>query len=339
MKTYTRTGLTVIVVMLCAVWVLAQQAPPQTPPAGAQAGVRGRAGGGQAAGQAPGRGRGGAPRTKKVVLAWADSRNGIAQHNSITHALAQLERIGYESGTYDLYIRTDSNIISFNPKKTDGTPASGGPSLNNVDAILFAGHRNVPLDEAGQKDLIEAIRDKGIGFVGMYIALTPWTTFPEMTKILGATAAGVNVHDPFGATGSVLVNESPDFPAVKHYPLTSATGEAYYQPDFYDRKDIQVLLRKDISKLKPVANYTRPDGDYPVAWAHMYGKGRVFYSSLGNGESDRWDDNNLLRMYFEALKWSLGLTQYDLKPHPLPADVRPPQGPPAPIAPPAGGGR
>ena len=32
-----------------------------------------------------------------------------------THAMAVLERIGYESGTYDMYIRTDSNIISLSP--------------------------------------------------------------------------------------------------------------------------------------------------------------------------------------------------------------------------------
>jgi type 1 glutamine amidotransferase len=332
MKKLMRTGLTVIAVPLCVVWVIAQQNPPQQGPGGAQPGAAGPArGGGQGrgAGQAPGQGRGGAARTKKVVLAWADTRNGQAQHDSITHALSQLERIGYESGTYDLYIRTDSNIVSYNPKKTDGTPASGGPNLNNVDAILFAGHRNVPLDEAGQKDLIKFIHDDGKGFVAMFIALTPWTTFPEMSNILGAKAAGVNVHDPFGGTGSVLVNESPDFPAVKHFPATMETGDAYYQPEDFDRKNIQVLLRKDISKLSPVANYTRPDGDYPVAWAKMYGKGRVFYSSIGNGQAAEWDDNNLLRMYFEALKWSLGLTPYELKPHPLPADAKPPQGPPA----------
>ena len=309
MKKILRSGLTAITVLLCAVWVVAQQAPPQ----------QGRGGRG-----------GGAARTKKVVLAWADTRNGQAQHDSSTHMMAVLERIGYESGAYDMYIRTDSDIISYNPKKTDGTPASGGPNLNNVDAIFFAGHRNVPLDAAGQKDLIRFIHDEGKGFVAAYIALTPWDTFPEMANILGATSASVNVHDPFGATGSVLVNESPDFPAVKHFPATMATGQAYYQPDKYDRKNIQVLLRKDISKLSPVANYTRPDGDYPVAWIHNYGKGRVFYSSIGNGQSAEWDDTNLQRMYFEAIKWSLGLTDYQVKPHPLPADVRPPQGPPAP---------
>jgi hypothetical protein len=277
-------------------------------------------------------------------LAWADTRNGQAQKDYFTHALAQLERYGYESGAYDLHIRTDSNVISFNPKKTDGTPASGGPNLNNVDAIVFAGHRNVPLDEAGQQDLITAIRDQGVGFVSLYIGILPWDTFPEMANILGAKAAAVNVHDPFGSGGSTIINESPDFPATRHLPaIWSLPHDQPYHPEFYDRDEIQVLLRKDVSKFAPVANYTRTDGDYPVAWAKMYGQGRVFFSSLGHSPvlgARAWDDNNLLRMYYEAIKWSLGLTPYELKPHPLPADARPPQGPPAPAqAAPARGGR
>ena len=95
-------------------------------------------------------GRGGAP-ARKRVLAWADTRNGQAQHESVGHALAIIERLGYESGQWDTFIRTDSNIISKTPKKTDGSAASGGPNLGNVDAIFFMGHREVPL-EPGQRD-------------------------------------------------------------------------------------------------------------------------------------------------------------------------------------------
>ena len=80
-----------------------------------------------AASQTPaGRPAPGAPR--KRLLAWADTRNGQSQHDSIGHALATIERLGYESGTWDTFIRTDSNIVSRTPKKTDGTPASGGPT-------------------------------------------------------------------------------------------------------------------------------------------------------------------------------------------------------------------
>lgn len=58
--------------------------------------------GGPGRGRGPG-GRGRGPRTMKVVLAWADTRNGIAQHDSTSHALSVIERLGYETGTYDLY--------------------------------------------------------------------------------------------------------------------------------------------------------------------------------------------------------------------------------------------
>src|SRR3954454_6213162 len=99
-------------------------------------------------GQGGGRGgRGGRPAGQKGVLAWADTRNGIAQHDSVSHALAVIERLGYESGLWDTYIRTDSNIASYKPQMTTGRPASGGPSFANGDAISFMGHRDVPIDE------------------------------------------------------------------------------------------------------------------------------------------------------------------------------------------------
>src|ERR1044071_3884149 len=88
-------------------------------------------------GRGQGGGRGGRARSgRKVVLAWADTRNGIAQHDSVSHALATIERLGYESGQWDTYIRTDSNIISKTPKRTDGTAASGGARLNHIDALF-----------------------------------------------------------------------------------------------------------------------------------------------------------------------------------------------------------
>jgi len=32
----------------------------------------------------------------------------------------------------------------------------------------------------------------------------------------------------------------------------------------------------------PGANIVRPDGDYAVGWIKTYGKGRVFYTTLGH---------------------------------------------------------
>src|ERR1044072_9113766 len=119
----------------------------------------------QAAGRGGGRGGGRGVRTRKAVLAWADTRNGIAQHESVSHALAVIERLGYESGSYDTFIRTDSNIIAKQPAMTTGQPASGGPSLSNVDAIFFLGHREVELTAQQKADLVSFVKDEGKGVV------------------------------------------------------------------------------------------------------------------------------------------------------------------------------
>src|SRR5450756_875794 len=47
----------------------------------------------------------------KRVLAWGDTLTAF-QHDSISHALATMERLGHESGAYEMYIRTDSQWIT-----------------------------------------------------------------------------------------------------------------------------------------------------------------------------------------------------------------------------------
>lgn len=249
----------------------------------------------------------GAPR--KRLLAWADTRNGQAQHESIGHALATIERLGYESGTWDTQIRTDSNIVSRTPKKTDGTPASGGPSLANVDAIFFMGHRDVPLDAAQKAELLQFVRD-GRGFVASHVALTAFESWPEFLDLIGAR---FDQHPIVGP--GTIVNENPAFPATKHFPAWFPFNDEFYQPREHSREKIDVLLRLDLSNVPPNPNL-RLNGDYPLAWAKTYGKGRVFYSSLGHASSV-WDLRDVQQMYFEAIRWALGLTDAEPQPHPM----------------------
>src|SRR5881296_52827 len=117
-------------VVAAMLWhVPAPSARAQTGQATAAQPGRGDGPQGRGQGGRGGRGAGRGPRQRKVVLAWADTRNGIAQHDSVSHALAVIERLGYESGAYDTYIRTDSNIVANEPRTTTGAPASGGPTL------------------------------------------------------------------------------------------------------------------------------------------------------------------------------------------------------------------
>ena len=246
---------------------------------------------------------------RKRVLAWADTRNGQAQHESVGHALAVIERLGYDSGLWDTLIRTDSNIITKTPKKTDGTPASGGPSLANVDAIFFMGHREVPIDAAQKEELLQFVRD-GHGFIAAHVGLTAFESWPEFLELVGAR---FDQHPIVGA--GTIVNENPDFPATRHFPPSFAFNDEFYQPKDHSREKVDVLLRLDLSNVPPNPSL-HLNGDYPLAWAKTYGKGRVFFSSFGHASSI-WDIRDVQQMYFEAIRWALGMTDADPKPHPM----------------------
>ena len=66
---------------------------------------------------------------------------------------------------------------------------------------------------------------------------------------------------------------------------------------------INVLMRLDETKLNYDNNprIHRADRDFPVAYCKMYGKGRVFYSTLGH-TPESWDDPDVQKMYFEAIR-------------------------------------
>lgn len=304
-----RLTLVFLLTVSSGLWALAQA--PQAPAAAGQPAVD------QAAGTAPqgrgGRGRGGRgaqPRVRKVVLAWADTRNGQAQHDSVSHALSIIARLGYESGAYDTYIRTDSHIISKTPTKTDGTPASGGPNLNNVDAIFFMGHREVPIDAKQKDDLLSFVRDDGKGFVAAHVGLTAFESWPEFGALIGARFDGHPVNGP-----GVVINEDPAFPATRHLPASFPMTDEFYQAKDFSRDTLHVLLRLDLTGVTN-PGIRRTDGDHPLAWAKMYGKGRVFYGSFAHSHAT-WDIADVQRMYYEAIKWSLGLTDALVAPHPM----------------------
>ena len=280
--------------ILCGL-LLAQAPIPQQP------GARGQGGRG-------GGGRGGAAQ-RKVLLAWADTRNGISQHAFTSHALAIVERLGYESGMWDTFIRTDSNIVANTAFKTDGTPASGGPSLSNVDGIFFLGHREIEMTAKQKEELLAFVRS-GHGFVAAHTGLTALESWPEFGEMLGAQYQGHLYTGP-----ARVINEEPSFPAVKHFAAEFDYNDEFYQPKTYSRDKIDVLLR--FNPLSVSGTTLDKNGDYPLAWAKKYGQGRVFYGSFSHG-TELWDRRDIQLMYLEAIKWSLGLTDAEPRPHAFP---------------------
>src|SRR6478735_5620452 len=248
-----------------------------------------------------------APRTfPKHVLAWADVRNGY-QHESITHALSTIERLGWESGLYDTIIRTDSQSITKSPIqfKTGTGIATGADflarNLDYFDAIFFFGVREIDLDTQQKADLIRFVRDDGKGFVATHAGATAFFSWPEFGDMLG----GRFDEHPWGISEATVVVEDRESPMSKHLPASFAVTDEHYQLKDISRDKIHVLARLDASKLDLKAPLVhRTDRDFVAAYTKTYGKGRVFYSTLGHPR-ELWDEPWLQTMYFEALKWSM----------------------------------
>ena len=286
------SGLVLILAVTSSSAPTPQQSPGQAPMA--QPGARRR------------RRQGTTPRVRKRLLAWAATRNGQAQHASTSHALAVVERTGYESGLSDTSIRTDSHIIFNQARKTDGTPASGGPSLSSVDGIFFLGHREVPIESQQKAELLAFVRS-GKGFVAAHTGLTAFESWPEFGDMLGATYGGHLFTGP-----GRMINEQPSNPIVRHWGSVAEFNDEFYRAASLSRDKVDVLLRFEPTS---AGNSGLPaDGDFPLVWTKMYGQGRVVYSSLSHS-SEAWDIRNVQVMMFEAIKWSLGISDAPVLPH------------------------
>ena len=231
------------------------------------------------------------------------------EHDSIPDGMAAIYNMGRESGLWDIMLRTDTELITKKSLKMNGK------NLDYFDALIFLSTTDeLDLDDSQKRDMMSFIKEDGKGFVGIHAALDTNFTWPEYGEMIG----GWFDQHPWGTFNAPIINEDPSFPAVSHFPKAFVKYDEIYQAKAWSRDKVNVLLCLDPAKLDYSApNIRRPDHDFAVAWTKNYGKGRVFYSTLGHTK-ESWDDPDIRKMYFEAIKWVLGMTEGSTAPHPRP---------------------
>jgi uncharacterized protein len=232
------------------------------------------------------------------------------EHDSIPDGMAAIYNMGQESGLWETTLRTDTELIT---KKDVGRNAK---NLDYFDALIFLSTTGeLDLDDTQKQDMMSFIKNDGKGFVGVHAALDTNYKWPEYGEMIG----GWFDQHPWMTFNAPIINEDPSFPAVRHFPKAFTKYDEIYQPKEWSRDKVHVLLSLDPAKLNYADNprVHRTDHDFAVAWNKMYGKGRVFYSSLGHTE-EAWSDPDIRRMYFEAIKWVLGMTEGSTSPNPRP---------------------
>ena len=223
------------------------------------------------------------------------------EHDSITDAMVAVYNMGHETGLWDATLRTDTELIT--KKKLE----RNAKNLDSFDCLVFASTSGeLKLSEDQKQDMMKSIHDDGKCFIGIHAALDTNFEWPEYGEMIG----GWFDQHPWGTFEAPILNEAPDFPAVRHFPKSFTKRDEIYQAKDWSRSKVKVLLSLDASKLdfsnKPGIH--RTDRDFAVAWSKMYGNGRVFYSSLGHTR-ESWSDPDIRTMYFEAIKWGLKMTE------------------------------
>jgi len=232
------------------------------------------------------------------------------EHDSVPDGMAAIYNMGHDSGLWDTTLRTDTELITKKDLKMNAK------NLNYFDALVFVSTtEELDLDDSQKQDMMSFIKDDGKGFVGVHAALDTNFNWPEYGEMIG----GWFDQHPWSTFNAPIINEDPSFPAVRHFPKAFVKYDEIYQPKDWSRDKVNVLLSLDPTKLNYANNprIHRTDHHFAVACDKIYGKGRVFYSSLGHTE-ESWDDPDIRKMYFEAIKWVLGMTEGSTASHPRP---------------------
>jgi hypothetical protein len=228
------------------------------------------------------------------------------RHESVSHALATIERLGRETGFWDTTIRTDTEALT--KKKLE----YNAKNLNDFDAVLFYTGGTLEMDEQKKADFLSFVRDDGKGFIGIHSATITFTGWPEYGVMIG----GYFDEHPWGTFHAPIIVEDPAFPGMRPWPESFVLNDEIYQIRNFSRDNVRVLMRLDANKID-LANprVHRQDRDFAVTWAKMYGKGRVYYSTLGH-PTENWDRPDMQTMYVEAIRWAMGLVDADITPRP-----------------------
>jgi type 1 glutamine amidotransferase len=209
-----------------------------------------------------------------------------------------IQKLGQQTGLWDTEFATTEDEVK--SKLT-------ADHLKNVDLVIFNNTTGeLPLTDEAKKAFLDWIR-AGHAFVGMHAATDTFHQWHDY----GAMIGGYFDSHPWHQKVTLKV-EDPKFPGVKPFISSAEIADEIYQFSDWSRDDKHVIMSIDNASID-VTKGKRADNDYAVAWAKMYGKGRVFYTSLGHEEAV-WNDPRYQEHITGGIKWALGLAKANVKP-------------------------
>jgi type 1 glutamine amidotransferase/sugar phosphate isomerase/epimerase len=227
-------------------------------------------------------------------------------HSAIPDTNYALELIGKSTGAFEAVFSNDLDNLKYD-------------KIRQFDAVMLnSSESDISADPMVREGLLRFVREGG-GIGGIHAASWSAAFWPEFMEMLGASqgphriqSATVKIDDPNSSVTQVFGGNS--FTYTDEYYRMTDTG---LQGAYYSRDKLHVLLSVDTAKTPDFntgrAPFLRQDNDYAVAWIKGYGKGRVFYSTLGH-TPQMFMDAKMNEFLLAAMQFILG---------DLPADTTP----------------
>jgi hypothetical protein len=230
-------------------------------------------------------------------------------HSSVTTAERVLTKLGIQSGAYKVVAVIRSGP---RPKETgdqnkwmekmtrDFAELMSPAALNDYDALIFANTTGeLPIPD---KDAFINWVKAGHAFIGMHSATDTLHKYSPYIEMIGGEFLQ---HGP--QVKVTCINQDIRHPATRRLGATYEVTDEIYQLQNFHRDQVHGLLTLD----KHPNNGT--PGDYPISWCKQFGRGKVFYTSLGHRE-DVWESPTYQDHILGAIRWALGLELGDATP-------------------------
>ena len=245
-------------------------------------------------------------KARKILVFW---RCEGFFHTSIPVVNEALKIMGQKTGAYEVTVCTDDYSI-FTPEK-----------LRQFDVVCLNNTTNLKFNPKETSERCNALMDfvkGGKGIVGIHAATDNFYGWPEGMEMMGGKFTG----HPWGGGGTWAIKiDEPD------HPLTAAfkgkgfkiNDEIYRtEPPLYSRAKQRVLMSLDMSDptTRNVNGFKPTDVDTGITWIKTWGKGRVFYCSLGHNDHLLWNPA-ILQHYLDGIQFALDDYKVDTTPKPI----------------------
>lgn len=251
-----------------------------------------------------------APQKPRKVLVF--SKFYGFNHTAVPYGKVAFEVIGSKTDAYTPMVSDDDAM--FEP---DNLSQFDAVVFNNTNNEIFlpepSVYEKLSPEEKAKADardarlkasLVDYLK-RGGGLAVLHAGVASFRQWPEYGEIIGARFD----NHPWVAGSTVTFRiEEPEHPLARAFRGREfvVQDEIYQFKEPYSRDLVRVIVSLDTTKTNMnVRGVHRTDGDFPMTWVKPYGKGRVFYCSLGHQHDIFWNPV-VLRHLLDGVQFVLG---------------------------------